>query len=74
MFNLLIILAILEPIPVEEAATDYLDCQINPVLSKGLAELLKEKPGDPILWFADWLLWNNPNRPRFPEAIAQTNT
>ncbi|XP_039630840.1 nucleoside diphosphate kinase homolog 5 [Polypterus senegalus] len=54
----------LETIPVGQAATDYLNTFVNPTLLIGLTELCKQKPADPITWFADWLLENNPNKPK----------
>ncbi|MBN3299633.1 NDK5 kinase, partial [Amia calva] len=55
---------ILEPIPSGSAAMDYLGRAVNPTLLKGLTELCKTKPADPITWLADWLTDNNPNQPR----------
>lgn len=43
------ILAVLEPIPKGEAATDYLSRYINPTLLTGLTELCKTKPTDPFV-------------------------
>ena len=64
-------------------STEYLKKTINPTLLKGLTELCKEKPEDPLVshilqqrvyfhhhhallqvWLAEWLLRNNPNKPR----------
>ncbi|XP_055410715.1 nucleoside diphosphate kinase homolog 5 isoform X1 [Bubalus kerabau] len=93
---------IVEPIPVGQAAKDYLNLYVMPTLLKGLTELCKQKPADPFfyqviatthlpppsctrcqscnpmdcsppsssvhglfqIWLADWLLKNNPNKPK----------
>ncbi|XP_019780041.2 nucleoside diphosphate kinase homolog 5 [Delphinus delphis] len=55
---------IVEPIPVGQAAKDYLNVHVMPTLLKGLSELCKQKPADPFIWLADWLLKNNPNKPK----------
>ncbi|XP_069698076.1 nucleoside diphosphate kinase homolog 5-like isoform X2 [Periplaneta americana] len=65
---------ILEPIVTGEAVTDYLAESVNPVLLEGLAQLCKVKPVDPVVWLADWLLMNNPNKPQTDENIARTPT
>ncbi|CAH8570890.1 unnamed protein product [Schistosoma turkestanicum] len=54
---------IVSQVPVKLAAKDYLVRNVNPTLLKGLTELCKQKPKDPVLWLADWLLENNPNKP-----------
>ncbi|KAG9272276.1 nucleoside diphosphate kinase homolog 5 [Astyanax mexicanus] len=55
--------SVIEPIPLGEAAKDYLSRYINPTLLIGLTELCKRKPADPFAWLADWLMNNNPNKP-----------
>ncbi|KAM8763981.1 nucleoside diphosphate kinase homolog 5 isoform 1-T1 [Rhynchonycteris naso] len=55
---------IVEPIPIGQAAKDYLNLYVTPTLLKGLTELCKQKPADPCIWLADWLLKNNPNKPK----------
>ncbi|XP_033110041.1 nucleoside diphosphate kinase homolog 5-like isoform X2 [Anneissia japonica] len=55
--------SIVEPIPSGQAAKDYLAKLVNPTLLRGLTNLCKQKPGDPITWLADWLIQNNPNKP-----------
>lgn len=47
---------------------EYLQIAINPILTEGLNELCKEKPTDPIVWLADWLLTHNPNTLDFPDS------
>uniref|UniRef100_T1IS50 Nucleoside diphosphate kinase homolog 5 n=1 Tax=Strigamia maritima TaxID=126957 RepID=T1IS50_STRMM len=54
---------IVEPVMSGQAAKDYLAQAVNPTLLKGLTHLCKNKPNDPIIWLADWLLINNPNKP-----------
>jgi nucleoside diphosphate kinase len=56
--------SIVEPIPQNQTARDYLGSQVNPSLLAGLTQLCKEKPLDPVKWLADWLLSNNPNKPK----------
>ncbi|PAA85954.1 hypothetical protein BOX15_Mlig014025g2 [Macrostomum lignano] len=56
--------SIVEPIPIGEAAKSYLARTVNPTVLKGLTELCKKKPNDPITWLANWLLENNPNKPK----------
>ena len=51
-------------IPSAQAAKDYLEAYVNPTLLKGLTSLCKKKPSDPVTWLADWLLENNPNKPK----------
>eukprot|EP00072_Mus_musculus_P063311 XP_011245326.1 PREDICTED: nucleoside diphosphate kinase homolog 5 isoform X3 [Mus musculus] len=55
---------IIEPIPIGQAAKDYINLYVAPTLLQGLTELCKEKPPDPYLWLADWLMKNNPNKPK----------
>ena len=40
---------IVEPIPIGQAARDYLSKAVNPTLLKGLTELSKQKPFDPVV-------------------------
>lgn len=40
---------IIEPIPVGQAAKDYLNLYVTPTLLKGLTALCKEKPADPFV-------------------------
>ena len=55
--------SIIEPIPSNESANDYLELKLNPTLLKALTQLCKEKPHDPTLWLAEYLLANNPFKP-----------
>ncbi|XP_007910603.1 nucleoside diphosphate kinase homolog 5 [Callorhinchus milii] len=54
--------AILEPFPTDLAAKDFLSKFVNPTLLTGLTELCKEKPAEPVIWLADWLMDHNPNK------------
>ncbi|XP_065051511.1 nucleoside diphosphate kinase homolog 5-like [Rhopilema esculentum] len=56
--------AVIEPLPTGQEARDYLARAVNPTLQKGLAELCKQKPDQPIIWLSDWLSENNPNKPK----------
>ena len=40
---------VVEPIPVGQVARDYLAKAVNPTLLKGLTELCKQKPQDPVV-------------------------
>ncbi|KAM4622035.1 nucleoside diphosphate kinase homolog 5 [Polymixia lowei] len=64
--------SVIEPIPVGETATEYLCKYINPTLLSGLTELCKQKPLNPYTWLADWLIKNNPNKPKiYDGAIVE---
>jgi len=63
--------SVVEPIPVGQVARDYLAKSVNPTLLKGLTELCKQKPKDPVLWLADWLIENNPNKPKVLDYAVQ---
>ena len=47
---------------------------IFPTLSKGLTQVCKEKPEDPVRYLANWLIENNPYKPRVlePESSPET--
>ncbi|CAG5132037.1 unnamed protein product [Candidula unifasciata] len=62
---------IVEPVALGQAAKDYLSKAVNPTLLKGLTDLAKKKPEDPVLWLADWLLENNPNKPKVRNPIVE---
>jgi len=59
--------AVIEPLPTSQEAKDYLAKAVNPTLLKGLTALCKTKPADPLIWLSDWLVNNNPNKPRITE-------
>ena len=42
-------LGIVEPVSTSQAAKDYLTRSVTPTLLKGLTELCKKKPADPIV-------------------------
>ncbi|NXM78361.1 NDK5 kinase, partial [Serilophus lunatus] len=56
--------AILEPLPTGQRARDYLNLYVKRTLLAGLTALCKEKPTDPLIWLADWLIEHNPNKPK----------
>ncbi|XP_036404689.1 nucleoside diphosphate kinase homolog 5 [Megalops cyprinoides] len=60
--------SLIEPIPMGESAKDYLSRFVNPTLLTGLTELCKRKPADPFTWLADWLVENNPNKPKISDG------
>ncbi|KAI9142275.1 nucleoside diphosphate kinase [Paraphysoderma sedebokerense] len=56
-----------DQLPTNRQIKEYLEKVLYPVLSQGLTQLCKEKPGDPAEWLGKWLLHNNPNKPRVIE-------
>lgn len=50
--------------PIETDSDAYLQSQLDAVLVQGLTALAKERPEQPIAWFSNWLLENNPNKPK----------
>ncbi|XP_076625562.1 nucleoside diphosphate kinase homolog 5 [Colletes latitarsis] len=66
--------SIIEPLLKNEPATDYLWEIVNPVLVEALSLCCKFKPADPVLWLANWLILNNPNKPRLPQDLAMIPT
>ncbi|XP_076221035.1 nucleoside diphosphate kinase homolog 5 [Nomia melanderi] len=63
-----------EPLLKNEAAVDYLEETINSVLAEGLSLCCKFKPAEPVLWLANWLITNNPNKPKLPQDLAMIPT
>ncbi|XP_041363572.1 nucleoside diphosphate kinase homolog 5-like [Gigantopelta aegis] len=63
--------SVIEPVATGVAAVDYLSKTVNPTLLKGLTNLCKQKPEDPVIWLADWLIENNPNKPRVAQMIVE---
>ncbi|KAJ8962218.1 hypothetical protein NQ318_018190 [Aromia moschata] len=62
---------ILEPILIDEdKVTDYIGLNLKETLLKGLTQVVRVKPIDPVLFLAEWLLLNNPYQPSFPEKVA----
>lgn len=61
---------ILDEIQVEDYLRDY----VNPTLLEGLGQVCKNKPIDPVLWLAEWLLMNNPYKPKMERLVALTPT
>nr|XP_055033468.1 nucleoside diphosphate kinase homolog 5 [Misgurnus anguillicaudatus] len=66
--------SVIEPIPIGDAAKDYLNRYVNPTLLTGLTELCKRKPADPFTWLADWLMENNPNKPKVSVGVEIKET
>lgn len=63
--------AIVEPISQTSAAKDYLTNSLSATLLKGMKELCKVKPADPVQWLADWLIENNPNKPKVGVTVVE---
>eukprot|EP00200_Dunaliella_tertiolecta_P006160 CAMPEP_0202341414 /NCGR_PEP_ID=MMETSP1126-20121109/2423_1 /ASSEMBLY_ACC=CAM_ASM_000457 /TAXON_ID=3047 /ORGANISM="Dunaliella tertiolecta, Strain CCMP1320" /LENGTH=291 /DNA_ID=CAMNT_0048932235 /DNA_START=1 /DNA_END=874 /DNA_ORIENTATION=+ len=59
---------VLEPLLPADMARDYISQRLQPALSKALTALAREKPSaerfEAITFLADYLLKNNPNKPR----------
>lgn len=51
---------ILEPIHSKEEINSYLQGSVNATLMDGLFELAKQRPDEPVLWLADYLMTHNP--------------
>jgi len=60
---------IVEPTIATNLASHYLNQNVHPVLTVGLSKLVRERPDDPVIWLADWLLANNPNKPKESDTI-----
>ncbi|XP_061933635.1 nucleoside diphosphate kinase homolog 5-like isoform X2 [Apis cerana] len=65
---------IMEPLLKDEMAEDYLWEVLNPILVEALSMCCKLKPADPVLWLANWLITNNPNKPKLPLELAMIPT
>ena len=50
-----------------DRVTDYCNLYVNPTLLDGLAELVRVKPIEPILYLAGWLLSHDPFQPHFTQ-------
>ncbi|KAI9096149.1 nucleoside diphosphate kinase [Phlyctochytrium arcticum] len=55
------------PLPSADDAKQILETAVYPVLLQGLTQLCKEKPANPTVWLGNWLLDNNPNKPKIQE-------
>ncbi|XP_012166666.2 nucleoside diphosphate kinase homolog 5 isoform X2 [Bombus terrestris] len=66
----LFVSVIVEPLLKNQIAVDYLWEVLNPVLVEALSTCCKLKPADPVLWLANWLIMNNPNKPKLPQDLA----
>ena len=51
----------MEALPPE---VEKIKMRVYPTLLKGLTIVCKEKPEDPVRFLANWLIENNPYRPR----------
>lgn len=66
---------IIEPLMTEEErVVDFCNAYVNSTLSKGLTEVCRVKPQDPICYLADWLLKNNPYQPQLPDNLVNIPT
>ena len=56
-----------------DISIDKIKDRVFPTLIKGLTNICKEKPEDPIRSLANWLIENNPYKPRtfIPKEIKQ---
>ncbi|KAL1122358.1 hypothetical protein AAG570_003763 [Ranatra chinensis] len=61
---------ITKPIRAESLNLNFLKEQVNSVILEGLSEVCRIKPEDPVIWFANWLLENNPKKPKMPPEIS----
>ncbi|XP_034399625.1 nucleoside diphosphate kinase homolog 5 isoform X1 [Cyclopterus lumpus] len=62
--------SVIEPFPSREATEEYLSRYVNPTLLLGLTELCKHKTHNPCIWLADWLINNDPNKPRICDGAT----
>lgn len=70
VFNFFLIV-IVEPTIATNLASHYLNQNVHPVLTVGLSKLVRERPDDPVIWLADWLMANNPNKPKEQGGVGQ---
>ncbi|XP_044755198.1 uncharacterized protein LOC123314139 [Coccinella septempunctata] len=64
-------LDIIEPIMIKSVEVqDYCDKYIHPTLLKALFKIVEEKPEDPLLFLAEYLLRNNPFQPHYPDSLV----
>lgn len=62
---------LLEPIFDDQNLNNYLSAMVNPVLMQGLYIMAKERPEDPVVWFSNWLLSNNPYKPKVTSSTSE---
>ena len=62
---------IMESLPPE---IEKIKARVYPTLLKGLTEVCKEKPEDPVRFLAYWLMENNPYKPRSKEVQTPLET
>ncbi|KAJ3294645.1 NME NM23 member 5 [Borealophlyctis nickersoniae] len=53
-----------------ESAKVFFERSLYPTLTQGLTQLCKEKPANPTAWLGNWLLENNPNKPKVTEPVG----
>ena len=51
-------------------ACDKIKDRVFPTLLKGLTVVCKQKPEDPVRFLANWLIENNPYRPRSVQPVT----
>lgn len=54
---------VVDPIPANEEANEYIHTELNQLLVEGITEVAKQKPKNPIEYLAHFLLRNNPRSP-----------
>lgn len=59
---------VVDPIPSDAEANDFVHTELKSLLVAGLTEVAKKKPENPVEWFARYLLENNPNKPSVTKA------
>ncbi|XP_057706625.1 nucleoside diphosphate kinase homolog 5 isoform X2 [Corythoichthys intestinalis] len=62
---------LIEPFPTKEEPEEYLSRYVKQTLLQGLTELCKQKPRNPCVWLADWLIKNNPNGPQIFDGAVE---
>ncbi|XP_074530723.1 nucleoside diphosphate kinase homolog 5 [Halichoeres trimaculatus] len=66
--------SVVEAFASKEATAEYLSKYVNPTLLHGLTELCKNKPHNPCIWLADWLVKNNPSTPQICDGVQVEDT
>jgi len=54
-------------LPSPDTIRANLEASVYPILTKGLTELCKQKPGNAVEWLGQWLIDNNPAKPKIEE-------
>ncbi|KAL9654237.1 hypothetical protein ABK040_010269 [Willaertia magna] len=58
-----------DSIPTSTEAEAFIKEHLESFLTTGLTKLAKEKPENPTLWLANWIIQNNPNKPQIQETF-----